>query len=87
MFVLYTRSETHKPRRSETTHAGFHSLGSFPDYKSAVLEGQEVSGPGNFYVHTGERAPTREEQLLLPPVVRFRAKRKNMALRAAQLED
>lgn len=38
----------------------------YPNYREAVLAGQELGGYSNFYVETGTRAPRREEQLLLP---------------------
>lgn len=43
----------------------------FVTYKDAVECGQDLAGAGNFYVETSG-VPTREEQLLLPPVSKRR---------------
>lgn len=49
---------------------------TFLNYHSAVRAGQRIGGYGNFYVDCpNNRAPTREEQLLLPPVSAAKARR------------
>ncbi len=49
---------------------------SYSDYHSAVVAGQHIGGPANFWVDCPNgRAPTREEQLLLPPVTKEKARR------------
>lgn len=43
----------------------FVRVKNYPDYAAAVTAGQDLA-PRNFYVDTGDRIPTREEQLLIP---------------------
>lgn len=85
MLHLYIRDETKKKRHNELPHAGFVQYGNPTSYHEAVKLGQTVAGAYNFYVHTGDRIPTREEQLLLPP--RIAGKRRNVKLTAALLLD
>jgi len=56
MFNLYIRKALSK----------FVLAKAYPNYREAVLSGQELGGYGQFYVDTGARAPSREEQLLQP---------------------
>lgn len=55
MNILYIRK----------TNGEFVKAKAFPTYALAVTAGQDLA-PRNFYVDTGDRVPTREEQLLLP---------------------
>ena len=52
-------------RKSSSTFTA-HSTGR--DYHALVELGQTLVGYGNFYIESGTRVPTREEQLLLPPL-------------------
>jgi hypothetical protein len=56
MFNLYIRGLNDR----------FHLAKNYPNYLEAVLSGQELGGYGQFYVDTGTRVPSREEQLLQP---------------------
>lgn len=56
MFNLYIRKR----------HTTFVLAKGYPNYREAVLSGQELGGYGQFYVDTGTRVPSREEQLLQP---------------------
>ncbi len=44
----------------------FKKAQGYSNYEDAVQAGQELVGYGNFYIETGVRVPSREEQLLLP---------------------
>jgi hypothetical protein len=56
MFNLYIRKTSSK----------FVLAKGYPNYREAVLSGQELGGYGKFYVDCGTHVPSREEQLLQP---------------------
>ncbi len=56
----------------------------YPTYHEAILAGQEIC-PVGFNIDTGDRVPTREEQLLLPPL--FSETKKTKTKRQLILED
>jgi hypothetical protein len=53
-------------RSSDST---FVRVADYPTYALAVRAGQDLA-PGNFYIDTGTRVPSREEQLLIEPKLR-----------------
>lgn len=58
MNILYIRNKKYQFEKEATSN----------DYHSLVQLGQQLAGYGRFYVESGTRVPTREEQLLLPPL-------------------
>ena len=67
MFNLYIRK----------TPSKFVLAKNYPNYREAVMAGQDLGGYGQFFVETGARAPSREEQLLQPITRKPKTKTKN----------
>lgn len=65
MPILYIRKRT--ARTSSGPHSGFDRHQKYTEYRDAVFAGQDLAGFGNFYVDTGDRVPSREEQLCEEP--------------------
>lgn len=85
--TLYIRDDKPPRKRDyDALHFGFHAAGSFSSYREAVEAGQASVGYGEFYVDTGDRAPSRNEQLLLATVSE-RALRRRAKIKDAQLAD
>lgn len=59
------------------TATGWQRVRNYSTYRDAVLAGQDLA-LGCFMIDTGERAPSREEQLMLEPQTKRNARKQQL---------